>query len=78
MSNLNTGILLAMPLLLPTADDQHRILLRCGEIEESVDRRDAELAGSIALLDEYKHSIVAAAVTGEFDVGTAGWRSSSV
>lgn len=71
MDNLNTAILLAMPLLLPPVDEQREIARECDEAARA-ERREVELLRrSQQLLLERKQALITAAVTGQFDVTTA-------
>lgn len=72
MDNLNTDILLSVPLTLPTIDEQDDIMLTIEEIDRSASAVQTALEESIRLLNEYKQSLITAAVTGDLDVTTAG------
>ena len=74
MSNLNTDILLAMPILLPPASQQQVIVSEAKHIEEGRSGLLREIEAQIELLQERKRSLITAAVTGEFDVSTASGR----
>lgn len=74
MENLNTSILLNMPLLIPPMEDQRLIVARCDKIADKVDRACEHMRRSLVLLQERKQSLITAAVTGEFDVSTASAR----
>ena len=71
MDNLNTGILLAMPLLIPPLSEQVEIARFCDSVAIQSIEATALLLRSKDLLQERKQSLIAAAVTGEFDVSAA-------
>ncbi|MFF7715728.1 restriction endonuclease subunit S [Streptomyces sp. NPDC007988] len=75
MANLNTSILLNMPLLLPERRDQVFIAQACDEIEEQTANRAALVKRQLALLAERRQALITAAVTGQFDVSTASGRN---
>lgn len=52
--------------------EQVAIAEECDHVDTQADRRSCALTHSIALLSEYKQSLITAAVTGELDVTTAG------
>lgn len=74
MANLNTGILMAMPLLLPHSDEQARIVAEAREVEAAHDEIERLIRSQALLLTERKRALIMAAVTGEFDVTTASGR----
>lgn len=74
MANLNSSILLGMPLLLPSIDEQQKISSRCDEIEREHWRRVRLLKRQQTLLTERRHALIAAAVSGRIDVSTASGR----
>ena len=78
MANLNTSILLAMPLLLPPIEDQSEVLQQCDKLEDQFRHGEAALKRSQELLEERKRSLITAAVTGEFDVSAASSRAVEV
>ena len=78
MANLNTSILLAMPLLLPPVEDQSEVLEQCDRVEDKFRHGEAALKRSQELLEERKRSLITAAVTGEFDVSSASSRAADV
>lgn len=75
MANLNTSILLNMPLLLPEIRDQVSIAQACDEIEEETAARVTLVKRQLALLAERRQALITAAVTGQFDVTTASGRN---
>ena len=72
MENLNTDILLGMPILLPPVEQQRALLTELDSVSAVSRNAARDLASSVRLLQEYKQSLITAAVTGEFDVTTAG------
>lgn len=74
MDNLNTDILLAFPLRLVPLADQQRILAELRRLHTQGHSIRAGLDASVSLLQEYKQTLITAAVTGEFDVTTASTR----
>ena len=72
MDNLNTDILLSVPLLLPTVADQDAILDALDQLDRDLSSSVRALEESVSLMLEYKQSLITAAVTGELDVTTAG------
>ena len=71
MDNLNTDILLGMPLLMPPFDEQMSIASACDDSATRADQRDRLFGESLILLVERKQALITAAVTGQFDVTTA-------
>ena len=55
----------------PSPDDQLAIIARLSESRESIAQLINACELQIARLQEYKQSLITAAVTGEFDVTTA-------
>jgi len=72
MDNLNTEILLAVPLRIPSVQQQRATLAEIAGLAENAEEARRLLDGSISTLAEYKQSLITAAVTGGFDVTTAG------
>lgn len=72
MENLNTDILLGVPILIPPAEVQTQLLDEVDSISASLRANRRGLAASMDLITEYKRSLITAAVTGELDVTTAG------
>ncbi len=68
MDNLNSGILLAFPSLLPPRDEQDRIVGAVAEAESFRRRTTDRLTEQINLLDEHRQALITAAVTGELEV----------
>ncbi|WP_432118268.1 hypothetical protein [Streptomyces sp. bgisy032] len=75
MPNLNSSILLNMPLLLPSFSEQVEIAKRCTEIESRATRHRLLLERQVQLLIERRQALITAAVTGQFDVSTASGRN---
>lgn len=71
MDNLNTDILLSVPLILPALAQQDTVLEEIGKLDASTSRTRGDLYSSVNLLCEYKQALITAAVTGEIDVTTA-------
>lgn len=71
MQNLNTSLLLGMPLLMPPIDEQREIAETADGLAQRHARVTELLTRSIGLLEERKKALITAAVTGEFDVTTA-------
>ncbi|MEW2623975.1 restriction endonuclease subunit S [Streptomyces sp. NPDC048106] len=74
MPNLNSGILLNMPLLLPSLAEQAAIVEECAEIERRAAEQRSLGERQIRLLLDRRRSVVTAAVTGRFDVSAADGR----
>ena len=74
MDNLNTEILLGMPLFVPPVDVQQDITSEADRIDENRFALTAEMTLQVELLRERKRSLITAAVTGEFDVSAASGR----
>jgi type I restriction enzyme S subunit len=74
MANLNSSILLNMPLLLPDIRDQVSIAQACDEIEEQATHRGSLVKRQLTLLVERRQALITAAVTGQFDASTASGR----
>jgi type I restriction enzyme, S subunit len=74
MANLNTSILMGMPLLLPPMSEQEAIVRRFSREQDRHDSLRASLVASVTLLSELKRSLISAAVSGEFDVSSASGR----
>ncbi len=71
MANLNSAILAAMPVLLPSIDVQAQIVNEVDRLDDGHAKTAALLLEGVALLEELKRSLITAAVTGEFDVSAA-------
>lgn len=74
MPNLNSSILLGMPLLLPSISDQQTVADICNSIERSSSLQTSSLRRQLALLAEHRIALITAAVTGQFDVSAASGR----
>ncbi|WP_405718691.1 restriction endonuclease subunit S [Streptomyces sp. NBC_00046] len=74
MPNLNTGILLSMPLLLPDPAEQATASRRCDEIDAWSVKATSSVDRQVQLLAERRQALITAAVTGQFDVSTASGR----
>lgn len=70
MDNLNTDIVLAMPVLVPPFDEQEAIAVACDRIAETVGRSADALRRQGQLLEERRETLVVAAVTGQLDTRT--------
>ncbi|MGW9494205.1 restriction endonuclease subunit S [Streptomyces prasinus] len=75
MPNLNSGILLNLPLLLPTLSEQAEIATQCNEIEHKAAQQRLLVERQVQLLRERRRALITAAVTGQFDVSTASGRN---
>ncbi len=71
MDNLNTSILLGMPLLLPPLQEQRVIAQQCALVSAEAEQGVQALTKSLGLLHERKQALVTVAVTGQLDVTTA-------
>lgn len=75
MSNLNTSILMAMPLFLPPRRVQDEIIERSTVIEQAHGQVGVALGALREGIDERKRALITAAVTGDFDVSSASNRA---
>ncbi|MET9009443.1 hypothetical protein ABZX74_00625 [Streptomyces olivaceoviridis] len=75
MPNLNSSILLNMPLLLPSLAEQAEIAQRCAETENLAAKHRLLVKRQIQLFLERRQALITAAVTGQFDVSTASGRN---
>lgn len=75
MLNLNSSILLNMPLLLPSPVEQAEIVEQCAEIGNQAAKHRLLVERQIQLLLDRRQSLITAAVTGQFDVSTASGRN---
>ncbi|MEU5179349.1 restriction endonuclease subunit S [Streptomyces longwoodensis] len=75
MPNLNSSILLNMPLLLPSLSEQAEIAQRCAEIESLAAKHRLLVERQVRLFLERRQALITAAVTGQFDVTTASGRN---
>jgi type I restriction enzyme S subunit len=71
MDNLNTSILLNMPLLIPPRPEQREIAERVASFRSEHGRLTALARRRQVLLEERKQALITAAVTGQFDVTAA-------
>ena len=71
MDNLNTQILLRMPILIPPLPEQAQIAAACDLARNRAQATGDALRRSIDLLRERQTAMVTAAVTGQLDVATA-------
>ncbi len=71
MANLNTSILLSMPLLIPPIAEQLNIIRKSREREAEFDSVAAKMRRQIDVLGERRRGLITAAVTGQIDVTTA-------
>ncbi|MDR7304218.1 restriction endonuclease subunit S [Haloactinomyces albus] len=78
MANLNTSILLSMPLLIPPFDEQEKIARECDREEYYFSMLTAKINRQLELLQERKQALITAAVTGQIDVTTAGRATSDL
>ena len=62
------------PILLPRLEVQREVAAEVQTLRAQVSGATESITASIALLQEYKQSLITAAVTGEFDVTTASTR----
>ncbi|SEP85517.1 restriction endonuclease subunit S [Streptomyces radiopugnans] len=75
MPNLNSSILLNMPLLLPSPSEQAEIAEKCAEIESLAAKHRLLVERQMQLFLERRQALITAAVTGQFDVSTASGRN---
>ena len=71
MANLNTGILYAMPVLIPPRYEQTAIIDACRMVEGRFHEIERAVEHQTGLVSERRHALITAAVTGQFDVNTA-------
>ena len=70
-NSLPGGVLAAIRLPAPSMDAQQQWLSDWRGVQAGSERVQQLLARSMAALNEYKRSLITAAVTGELDVATA-------
>ena len=71
LASISAANLKELPLLLPPAEERREILRRCtGSVERFVTAQ-SEIVSTVALLKERRAALIAAAVTGQLDVGSA-------
>ncbi len=68
MENLNTEILLALPVLVPPIDVQSRIVRVVGQSRAHNTKLESKHNASINLLVEHRQALITAAVTGQVEV----------
>lgn len=71
MDNLNTSILLNMPLLIPPRSEQREIANQVASLRDERSRLTTLARRRQVLLHERKQALITAAVTGQFDVTAA-------
>lgn len=69
--HFGVGAILALPTVARSLDDQEGIVREVASARLGHHEAEARMNASIGLLNEYKRSLITAAVTGEFDVTTA-------
>jgi restriction endonuclease S subunit len=69
--NISQDVVRGLRIPAPPWDEQLELAAALDESAEQADLARASLTGSVELLNEYKQSLITAAVTGEFDVTTA-------
>lgn len=75
--NLDGSGLLSVPICIPTRDVQEQAAAQAHEVTEATQVATESLDRSADLLHEYRRSLIAAAVCGQFDVASAGGRGVS-
>lgn len=68
MDNLNSQILLGMPMIEPPKDEQIKITEYVGILQDKSNQVVSEISREIDLLSEYRTAIISEAVTGKIDV----------
>jgi type I restriction enzyme S subunit len=71
MENLNTDILGRLPLAVPPRDEQEKLVFRLKTNLQQFDVTRTSLSGSVNCLQEYRQSLITAAVTGQLDIEEA-------
>ena len=71
MENLNTEILLALPVLVPPIDEQARVVNIVSRSRSHNHKLQTKLNRSIELLTEHRQALITAAVTGQVEVSVA-------
>jgi type I restriction enzyme S subunit len=69
--HFGVGAVLALPTVARSLDDQADIVREVQSARLELHEAETRLNASVGLLNEYKRSLITAAVTGEFDVTTA-------
>jgi len=72
MENLNTEILLALPVLVPPIGEQSRVVSVVSRSRAHNFELESKLNRSIDLLSEHRQALITAAVTGQLEVPGAG------
>jgi hypothetical protein len=72
--NINQDLVRSLFISAPNIKKQKEIVDILSEYQEDLREADDALIRQIDLLQEYKQSLITAAVTGEFDVTTASTR----
>ena len=71
LASISVANLKELPLLLPPVEERREIIRRCtGSVERFVTAQ-SEIVSTVALLKERRAALIAAAVTGQLDVGSA-------
>ena len=68
MDNLNSQILLDMPLIEPPRDEQIEITSYIFQTQEKINHLTSKMSRQIQLLQEYRTTLISEAVTGKIDV----------
>lgn len=68
MENLNTEILLALPVLVPPRETQTRVVSRINRLRAHDSKLETKLPQSVKLLIEHRQALITAAVTGQLEV----------
>lgn len=74
MANLNTSILLAMPLLLPSVEEQDQLVVQVSELRTVAQNGVTAALRLTDLVEERKQALITACVTGQFDVTSVARR----
>ena len=74
IQNLNPSSYFSVSLPKPNLDEQRRIAVEVENEMHDIRRQQKKIKQVVELLQEYKQSLITAAVTGEFDVTTASTR----
>lgn len=68
MNNLNSSILAHLPVPVPPLEEQHSIVSRCRQRLDEVKQLVNKIVSVTEQLQEYRTSLISAAVTGKIDV----------
>lgn len=71
LASTSSAKVLSLPIPARAVSDQERAVSEFREVAEQVERASRATESSITLLQEYKRSLITAAVTGQFDVASA-------